>query len=546
MTALPPLLLRGDCLVELGRIPSGSVDAIVTDPPYGLSELKPARISQAVTAWLSGDRDHVPDARGFMGRRWDAFVPPPAVWDECARILKPGGHLLAFAGSRTQDLMGLSIRLAGFEIRDSLAWLYGSGMPKSLDVSKAIDKGTGSNRERQLEFTAWMRSTGITAETIRTATGTHMASHYLTDGQQPSIATADLFDALRPYLPEVPERIERLVAERTGIEWTDYVKRGSTGVHTKVSGVSEWRARHEGGKVAPAAEKKDVPHNPAAAEWQGWGSALKPAHEPIIVARKPMPSTIAHNVLTYGTGAINIDAVRIHSGDSAGKVYTVKRTAPGASQNATGATKFTDGTMYEGETKDGRFPANVLLDPGTAHELDRQAPKTGAAAKASGITRSGATPTGVAFGARNGIDTEPRFYGDAGGASRFFFVAEEDAPRPEAWPVVDLGGSLLFEVPHPVTPLDDLAARFLYVPKASRAERPEVDGIRHPTVKPLAVMRWLVRLVTPPGGVVVDPFSGSGTTLEAAYLEDFDAIGCELTPEYWPLIDFRIARVTRP
>lgn len=544
MTApLPPLLLRGDCLNELARIPDNSVDAIVTDPPYGLSDLKPARVAKAIAAWLAGDRDHVPDARGFMGRKWDAFVPPPAVWDECMRILKPGGHVLAFAGSRTADLMSLSIRLAGFEIRDSLAWLYGSGMPKSLDVSKAIDKGSGVNRERQLEFTAWMRSTGITAETIRTATGTHMASHYLTDGQQPSIATADLFDALRPHLPEVPERIERLVAERTGIEWTDYVKRGSTGKHAKVAGVSEWRERHGGGSAAPPAEKKDIPHNPEAAQWQGWGSALKPAHEPIIVARKPMPSTIAANVLIYGTGAIHIDACRVHSDDSQGRAYTVKRTAPGATQNATGETKFTDGTMYEGETKDGRFPANVLLDPFTARELDRQAPKTGAAAKASGKTLREAIPAGAAFGARNGYHGDPAFYGDTGGASRFFFVAEPDTVPPDFWPVVHLDGSPL--IIDDGSELDDLAVRFMYVPKASRAERPVVNGVRHPTVKPLALMRWLCRLVVAPGGVVVDPFSGSGTTLEAAYLEGFEAIGCELTPEYWPLIDHRIERAQR-
>jgi hypothetical protein len=218
-------LWHGDCLDVLRSLPDNSVDSVVTDPPYGLANTTPQQVAETLTRWLAGERDYIPEGRGFMGRSWDAFVPPVAVWDECLRVLKPGGHLLAFAGSRTHDLMSLGIRLAGFDIRDSIAWLYGSGFPKSLDVSKAIDKGSGKNRERQLQFTAWMRSTGISRAEIDEATGTNMGSHYLTDLTQPAIATADLFDRLRPLLPQVPEAIERLVAERTGIAWIDYVNR---------------------------------------------------------------------------------------------------------------------------------------------------------------------------------------------------------------------------------------------------------------------------------------------------------------------------------
>ena len=133
-----------DCLTALRAMPDASVSAIVTDPPYGLSNTDPASVADTITKWAGGDREHVPTGRGFMGKAWDAFVPPPAVWDECLRVLKPGGHMVVFAGSRTQDLMGLSIRLAGFDIRDSVAWLYGSGFPKSHDVSKAIDKAAGA------------------------------------------------------------------------------------------------------------------------------------------------------------------------------------------------------------------------------------------------------------------------------------------------------------------------------------------------------------------------------------------------------------------
>src|SRR5699024_3531460 len=138
--ALLPTIHNGDCVETMNAMPPESVDAIITDPPYGLSNTTPAQVADTITNRAGGDRGHVPTGRGFMGKSWDAFVPPPAVWDECMRVLKPGGHMVVFAGSRTHDLMGLSIRLAGFEIRDSLAWLYGSGFPKSHDVGKAIDK----------------------------------------------------------------------------------------------------------------------------------------------------------------------------------------------------------------------------------------------------------------------------------------------------------------------------------------------------------------------------------------------------------------------
>ena len=186
----------GDCLDVLATLPDCSVDAVVTDPPYGLANTDPAHVAETITRWVNGERDYLPGGAGFMGKAWDAFVPPVAVWDECLRVLKPGGHVLAFAGSRTVDLMTLGLRLARFDIRDSVAWLYGSGFPKSLDVSKAIDKGSGENRARQLEFTAWMRSTGITAKQINDATGSFMGSHYLTDKAQAAIATAEMFDLL--------------------------------------------------------------------------------------------------------------------------------------------------------------------------------------------------------------------------------------------------------------------------------------------------------------------------------------------------------------
>lgn len=445
------VLHHGDCLEVLATLPDASVDAVVTDPPYGLANTDPAHVIETLQRWIAGERDYLPGGRGFMGKEWDAFVPPVAVWDECLRVLKPGGHVLAFAGSRTVDLMTLGLRLAGFDIRDSLAWLYGSGFPKSMDVSKAIDRSTGENRARQLEFTEWMRSTGITADAIREATGTHMASHYLTTGSQPSIATADLFDKLRPHLPDVPERIERLVAERTGIEWTDYVKRPvlSQSPAYGIGGSGVYRGHADGAVASITAS-----HSDAAREWEGWGTALKPGHEPIVMARKPLTGTVASNVLEHGTGALNIDATRI----SAGQDYRDKcASVVGLDSNRNGhAYGEWTGTRVDSAHKAGRWPANVILDESQAAVLDE---------------------------------------------SRFFYVA-----------------------------------------KAPKSERPVVDGVAHPTVKPVSLMSWLVRLVTPPGGTVLEPFAGSGTTVEAAMREGFNVVAVEREADYLPLILARIDR----
>ena len=153
-------VINADCLTALRDMPDASVDAVVTDPPYGLSNTTPDQVAETITQWVTGNREYLPTGRGFMGHEWDGFVPPVAVWDECLRVLKPGGHLLAFAGSRTQDLMGLAVRLAGFEIRDSIAWLHAQGFPKSLDVSKAVDKLQGAERDHLRHAAALSRHPG--------------------------------------------------------------------------------------------------------------------------------------------------------------------------------------------------------------------------------------------------------------------------------------------------------------------------------------------------------------------------------------------------
>lgn len=310
-------LHHGDCLDVLATLPEASVDAIVTDPPYGL---------------------------GFMGKAWDG-LPPGREWAEaCLRVLKPGGHLIAFGGTRTWHRLATAVEDAGFEVRDSIAWLYGSGFPKSFNLPG------------------------------------------------------------------------------------------------------------------------------------GLGTALKPAFEPIVVARKPLVGTVAATVLAHGTGALNIDACRVRMSDADQRAVNAKHAGmdvatyvrtPGVALNlSANPMPLKPATAHEG----GRWPANVVLDEDMAAELDEQ----------------------------SGDD-------DQGGASRFFYTA-----------------------------------------KADSNERPRVDGIAHPTVKPLSLMRWLVRLVTPPGGVVLEPFAGSGTTVEACLLERFRCVAIEREADYLPLILARIHRRLDP
>src|SRR5699024_3517801 len=308
---------HGGALDVLRAMPDESVHSIVTDPPYGLSNTDPRHVAETITRWVSGDREYVPSGRGFMGKEWDAFVPPVAVWDECLRVLKPGGHLLAFAGSRTADLMALAIRLAGFDIRDTIMWLYGSGFPKSHDVSKGIDKLDASEERmaRAREFQSWLRQ-HVTPQQVNAATGTDMGHHLTTHPTQPAVATADLFDRLRPHLPEVPERVEELVAQRT-VESQNFKARVVVG--TSEDGIAGGTGRHAGHEKTygfGAEFNLTKAATPDAERWQGWGTALKPAHEPIIMARKPLAEkTVARNVLAHGTGAINVDATRIATGE---------------------------------------------------------------------------------------------------------------------------------------------------------------------------------------------------------------------------------------
>lgn len=328
-------LLNADCFEALKELADNSIDAVVSDPPYGLGRCSAAEVAECMSAWAKGET-WTPKGAGFMGKAWDAWVPPPELWREVLRVLKPGGHGLIFAGSRTQDLMGMSLRLAGFEMRDVVQWLYGEGFPKSHNIGKA------------------------------------------TQDEQ----------------------------------------------------------------------------------WDGWGTALKPAYEPALLVRKPLGGTVAQNTVMYGCGGINIDASRIETDDNLARINKIDNGIFGWGNGAGGQAL----RVLNGLPQQGRFPSNVLIDQATAEQLDYQ----------------------------------------AGSVSRFFYCAKASKSEREAG--------------------------------LSSGERVNI----HPTVKPIDLMRYLARLITPPHGIVLDPFMGSGSTGCACALEGFDFIGIEREPDYFEIAQRRI------
>ena len=452
----------GDCLDVMRTMADCSVDAVVTDPPYGLS---------------------------FMGKAWDYDVPGVDVWREILRVLKPGGHLLAFAGTRTQHRMAVAIEDAGFEIRDMIAWVYGSGFPKSQNVGKAIDKldAAQTQQARRYRFTEWVRSTGLTSKQIDEATGTNMGGHYTTAASQPAIMTREHLDAVRHLISEVPDWVEH-EADIRSVESENFKKREVVG--------TEVRYNEPSGIVAAGRDERTLferkittAHTPEAQQWEGWGTALKPALEPVTVARKPFKDAVAQNVLTHGTGAINIDGCRVASPDTAGKVWTRGGNQKGASltTNTTGEHQYIEASPL------GRWPANLIHDG--SDEVVELFPE---------------------------VRRQVGMKKNAGG---FRFIAgDTDSKQSFTQGSLDSGS----------------AARFFYTAKASRADRE--DGNTHPTVKPTDLMRYLCRLVTPPCGIVLDPFMGSGSTGKAAMLEGFEFIGIERDADSYATAERRINR----
>jgi DNA modification methylase len=406
-------LLTGDSLALLPTLADASVDAIVTDPPYELD---------------------------LMNLKWDAsgIAYSVELWRECLRVLKPGGHLLAFGSPRTYHRMAVAIEDAGFEIRDSIHWIYSNGFPKGTDISKSIDRRR-YDREDVLRVTQFVREardrSGKTNAQIDAQLGTRGMAGHFTSQNQPAVPRLEQWQILKSFLgfgDEMDAEVARL-CERKGKLGEAWEQRAITGHHHEPPPANQWSSRYEAGKPAtPAKVRRDEPASDAAREWQGWGTSLRPAHEPIVVARKRLVGSAANNVLQFRTGAFNLGACRI----------------PATS-----------------DRPEGRLPTNVILGEAAASQLDETAD------------------------VRNG------------------------------------------------------ASRFFYVPKASPRERRaglDSDAPRHPTMKPVQLMRYLVRLVTPPGGVVLDPFTGSGSTGIAAVLEGMRFIGIEREAEYVRVASARI------
>jgi hypothetical protein len=488
------MIFEGDCREVMCTLDENSIDAIVTDPPYEL---------------------------GFMGKAWDkaGVAFDPDTWRAALRVLKPGGHLLAFGGSRTYHRLVCAIEDAGFEVRDQIMWVYGSGFPKSRDVSKAIDKVNGQTG-RELSFTQWFRTTGVTKRQVTEAmvvrghisqNGT-MAGHYfaMSSAGQPAIPTAAIWADLRPLCSSVPAWIDDLIAR---IE----AEREVIGQDTKARSTSGKSALPTlGGSTVYETWDITASATDAAKQWQGWGTALKPAHEPIVLARKPLAAgTVASNVVQFGTGALNIDACRVASADG----YTENAVTQGINTARTSYEHRRERRTFA-PAQAGRWPANLIHDGSDEVEAAFAAFGEKTSGK-PGIKRRG--NNGAAYGAESRAPgTQMGGFGDTGTASRFFYCAkaskrDRDDGLAEL-PQVRTGGMSATADGSMLTGSGNASV-------TARANH-------HPTVKPTELMRYLCRLVTPPGGTVFDPFAGTGSTGRGAILEGFNFIGAELSPEY--------------
>ena len=419
-------LLHGDCLEQMKTLDDNSVDAIVSDPPYGIS---------------------------FMSKKWDYDVPSVEVWKEAMRVLKPGGHALIACGTRTQHRMVVNIEDAGFEIRDVVSWIYGSGFPKSLNVSKQIDKAAGAERE---------------------VVGTY--------------DSRGLYDD----------------ANRAG------------NVNTSGDFL----------KSVDSVKKKTAPATDAAKQWDGWGTALKPSCEFFTLCRKPLSeSTIAKNVLRWGTGGINIDGCRVEANDfntSESYEYTGNN---GGSMGAASKRKRKSG----GGATDpqGRFPANLI------HSGEQEVLELFPETKSGSITKDIVQNNAIKFNASSSGVSTARHTGDKGSAARFFYCAKASKKDRNE-------GCDELEEKDGTQRMNASLERHEEGREPTKRAEQSKNRNNHPTVKPTALMSYLCRLITPPNGVVLDPYMGSGSTGKAAIREGFSFVGIELDTGYYEIAKARV------
>jgi site-specific DNA-methyltransferase (adenine-specific) len=416
-------LMQGDNILSLKKLPENSIDSIVTDPPYGLS---------------------------FMNKKWDYEVPSIEFWKEVYRVLKPGGHVLSFGGTRTYHRMVVNIEDAGFEIRDQIMWIYGSGFPKSLNIGKAFDKKNGNERE---------------------VTGTRLADD-ITSGN----------------------------------------------MHTNNKG-----------------QKATIEITKGSSQYEGWGTALKPANEPICLARKPLSEkTIVDNVIKWGTGGINVDGCSIGTET----IMTNMKNTKGGLYNLANEQRTNE---VENTFNEGRFPANILFDEAAAQVLDEQSGKLNKQGKSKTDNKSGWQNDYVGGNGVNPVERKLYLDDNGGGASRFFYVAKVSKKER------NLGLDNFEEVSdnakgNGLNRICDKCSAPQLKPCDCKDNSWVTPAMKnsHPTLKPINLMTYLCRLITPPGGIVLDPFMGSGSTGISACLEGFRFVGMELQEDYFKIAEARI------
>jgi site-specific DNA-methyltransferase (adenine-specific) len=571
------IVINGDNIELLKNYPDNYFDAVVTDPPYGLG--KEPNAQELMKDWVEKGYHEI-SGTGFMGKEWDAFIPQPIFWKEVFRVLKHGGHVLSFFGTRTYDWGVMSMRFAGFEVRDCIQWLYGSGFPKSHNISKALDKQGGESLDWFIEYILeFAKDKGISKKelTMLFPSKNGNPTGWLWNKQNNQSITLEQYNKIKDYLNLPFENIEEAKREVIG--------KGKAGL-TK-GDISNFRGETEFDITAPSTD--------AAKLWEGWGTALKPANEPIVLARKPLEKglSIAENILKWGVGGINIDASRIGlpKDDPQVKLREGKTIhAKGINEVYSNGVGKIDGDYFNPE---GRFPANIILthheyceckgtkkvkanfgnrnfDDFIGKEIEnnvygkgykREAPKLNQDENGmeemedwdchedcpirildeqSGLSKTGDIKT---YKQKN-IDSyngsmptirEVNFKGDKGGASRFFYVAK--ASKAERNKGLDEfedkqttgGGGGVGDY------IDDVNSSS---GKYGSEKAPNKNF--HPTVKPIKLMQYLVKMITPPNGIVLDPFCGSGTTGVACKLDGFQFVGLEQDLEYAKIAEARI------
>ena len=525
------LLLNGDCIEQMQKLIDDGVqvDSVVTDPPYHLQSIVDRYGKEGSAPAKDRDGLYQRQSRGFMGKEWDGgdIAFRKETWELAHKLLKPGGHLLAFSASRNYHRMAVAIEDAGFEIRDQIMWIYGSGFPKSLNIGKQIDKRRGNNGL----IRSWLKSLGDRDELAKAAQVTpRQIDHYIGENTPcPQMLTYERFILICDYFKNYPDwsdtmfpKVGKKIGEKTHSRsgGNDYAKVVGSKSNQKIEDINELATDE-------------------AKQYEGWGTALKPAHEPIVMARKPLSeSSIVGNILKHGTGGINIDECRVS--------LDGEKPPSGSAKRVYKNNEYTEEKIY-GDNKTtpdtGRFPSNVMHDGSDVITKEFPHTKSG---KDVNPTNNGVSGF---FGNEMDYYSKDANYGDEGSAARFFYCPKvsksERNQGLEHFSTVDRtprgnnqGTRVCVDcglTDNGTNDHSECSGKFEY-----KLCNPTKNT--HPTVKPIELMKYLCRLVTPKGGTILDPFMGSGSTGMAAKDEGFEFIGIEQDKEYFEIAESRITR----